>query len=607
MASCLRISLLCVTSTQIYDANVRNSRQNTVTDELKIENGLGFKLSRDNFKLLAVVIPCENKIELTTDVIKKRLEPSFTHLFIDDFLLSELSYRYNNATNETFEFEIGEQRDAHCEISFSDNKMQARLTLTPNFGGKEVTLDDVHQLLKENKIVRGIVDNQTIKDVLKKGYFENFVIAEGLATVDGIDAQFESLVMLETRSRKPMIDSEGVVDYRELGDIVIVHQDDELMRRIPAVVGKKGYNVLGDVLEPRPGENTPFSNSIKGVYVDPKDKNKLLSSIVGQPMLIPNGIVVSPVLTVDQVDLSSGNIRFDGSVIVLGDVEVGMKVYAVEDITIEGNVTDAEIECLGDLNIKGCVTGGSELISSGNISINGGVKGDTKSDLKMSFQGFKKVSNPHEGSEISAKIVASGSVMTDFAENFRIEAGIDIVIDKYAMNNQLLARNKIVVGLRGVGRKPSIIGGMAWAMIMVKASIIGSSSGMKTFIRVGSDPCIQKQIKEIKNALVLCDKEQESIHKILEFIDNNPEKGNAEMLEKLHHTLDKLVIESELHHAELNELTANIALIDNATVIAERGVYVGTEIYINNVMWRAQENRSKSIFSVEHHEMFITN
>ena len=48
-----------------------------------------------------------------------------------------------------------------------------------------------------------------------------------------------------------------------------------------------------------------------------------------------------------------------------------------------------------------------------------------------------------------------------------------------------------------------------------------------------------------------------------------------------------------------------MSVIDDAKIIAERGVYAGTEIKINSVLLKVQENRGKSVFRVEHREMTI--
>lgn len=566
-----------------------------MSDEIKIENCFGFKTSADDRKLLAVYTPGSDKIDLTATIFKERLEATpYANLFINEYLVLEFLRSYKGASDsECFECEIGERRDASIDIHVLDNKLKARMSLTPNFGGKDVTLADVQKLLAERKIVWGIVPVEEIEEVLAKGRVTDFVIAQGLDPVPGIDAKFLSLMPEENRERKPHVDVNGEVDYRELGDITIVHKDEVLMQRIPPVPGKKGRNVLGDIIEPGGGVDIPFSGDRKGVCLNPNDSNQLLSLITGQPVLIPNGMIVTPILTVKKVDFSTGNIRFDGSVVVQGDVKEGMKIYALEDITIEGSVTDAQIECMGCLNIKGGVTGNSELVANGDINIKGGV------------QGSQEINEPVDDQVHTAKIVSHGSVIVSFVENFNIEAGVDIVVERYALNSQLMAGNKIVTGAKNSGKKSSIMGGITWAMMLVKGTILGSNVGMKTHIQVGSNPYIQKRIQVIKKILAPNEKEQGDIHKILAFIDSHPEKGNAEILAKLHHTLSKRVIEAEMYQAELKDLVANMTAIDDAKVIAERGVYSGTEIQINNALWKAQENRGRSVFRLEKREIVI--
>lgn len=558
-----------------------------------MSNGFEFKLASDNRKLFAVCSPTDEKIDLTANVFKERLaESSYSNFFINEYLVAEFLRRYKNALDdEIIEAEVGERRDASCEIYISEDKMKAHLAITPNFGGKDITFADIQKVLADKKIIWGIVDNDAIEDVLKKGRVADFIIAQGIEPVAGIDAKFENLTP-EAHERKPMVDEDGNVDYRELGDIVMVHKDDVLMQRIPAVPGKKGRNILGEIIMPTGGADIPFSSDKKGVHVNPNDSNQLLSDITGQPIPVPNGMIVSPILTVKQVDFESGNIRFDGSVVVLGNVDEGMQIYAIEDVTVDGSVTDAKIECMGNLIVKGGVTGNSELIANGNVTVLGGVQGHNEIN--------EEVPEGHE-----AKIAARGSVLVGFAENFSIEAGVDIVVEKYAMNNQLMAGNKIVTGGKNSAKKPSIMGGITWAMTLVKGTIIGSSSGIRTYVQVGSNPYIQKRTAKIKSLLVPNEKEQADIHKILAFIDSHPERGNTELLEKLHHTLSKLIIDADSYHAELQELSENLTIIADAKVIAERGVYTGVEIRINNTFWKAQENRGKSVFRSEHREMTI--
>lgn len=565
-------------------------RNANMSDNIKIENGLGFKFNAESGKLLAIVSHCNDKIELTSSLVKQRLrQEDLAHFFINEYQIFELVRRYKNATDSTFELEIGEQRDATCEILISSNEMTAYLTLTPNFGGKAMTLGDIEAFLQAKGVIFGIVPTERIEAVLEHSAITNFIVAQGQEPIAGQDTQFKAIV--ETvRERKPFINEDGSVDYRELGDIVTVHQGDLLCERIPAITGQAGRNVLGQVILPANGRDIEFSIDKNSVYISPENPNQLLALITGQPIPVENGVIVSPVLTLEKVDLETGNIRFDGTVLVKGDVFESMKVYALIDIIIEGNIINSKVECMGNLVVKGGVTGNSQLIAGGEVSVKGGV------------QGYQEV---EDTKNLPAKIIAYNSVSVGFAENFIIEADLDIVIEKYAMNSQLTAKNKIVSGRKNSGKKPSLIGGETWATSLVRATIIGSEMGIKTRVLVGIDPFIKKRTDEIKQQLEVIQKEQQDIIKSLDFAQHHSHKINAEMVKRLQYTLEHLQFETDAYQAEYKELLANMISIENPKVIADRGIYVGTEIKIHNIWWRAQENRGKSIFTLEKREIVI--
>lgn len=563
-----------------------------MNDDIQIENGLGFRFNSENGKLLAIITHCNNKIELTSSIVKQRLrQANLAHFFINEYQIFELVRRYKNATDSTFELEIGEQRDANCEILISRDEMKAYLTLTPNFGGKAVTLEQVNKFLQEKGIIFGIVPIDEIEAVLELGEITHFVIAQGQEPISGEDTQFKAIVEI-VRERKPFINEDGSVDYRELGDIVTVHKGDLLCERIPAIAGQDGRNVLGQIISPANGQEVQFSIDKNSAYINPENPNQLLAAITGQPIPVENGVMVSPVLTLEKVDLETGNIRFDGTIIIKGDVFESMKVYALIDIIIEGNVINSKVECMGNLVVKGNVTGNSQLIAGGEVSVKGGVQ---------CYQELDEIKNS------PAKIIAYNSVSVGFSENFTIEADLDIVVEKYAMNSQLTAKNKIVSGRKGGGKKPSLIGGETWATSLVRAAIIGSEMGIKTRVLVGVDPFIKKRLDEIKQQLEMIQKEQQDIHKSLEFAEHHPRKIDAQMIKRLHYTLEHLQFDVDAYQAEQKELLANLASVENPKVIADRGVYVGAEIKINNVWWRAQENRGKSVFTLEKRDIVINN
>jgi uncharacterized protein (DUF342 family) len=542
----------------------------------KTKNYINFTFNSDGVTLFATFEYSENKLEkLTVEYIHQRLEQlKLNDLFIDEQLVFEFINRCRHAT-ENFMLKIGERRDATCGITISEDKLRAYLTLTKNFGGKAIELENIQKLLLIKKIVFGVVPLKEIEDVLNNGHVTDFLIANGIEPIAGVDTQFKDLTP-KRHERKPLIDDKGNVDFRELGDIVIVHENEVLMQRIPPIPGKKGMNVFGHEIEPTEGLDIPFSKELFGVFINSADENQLLSSITGQPILLPDGIIVSPILTVDNINLASGNVRFDGSIVVLGNVDANMKVYALDDITIGGDVINAKIECKGNLKINGGIIGDSEIIAGGDIQIKGGVQ-------KYSHKVNKKINSKITTNKHRHKIITRGCIYADFIENCCVEAGIDIVINKYALNSELLATNKIVIGTGGGGydQQSSIVGGIAWAMLLIKVVKIGASSGVKTQIQVGSNPYIQRKLKEIKQALLKVNTEKEKIDILIDWMIKNPNRTDDGTLINLKHTKSRLALESDTYLEELNELKSHVEIINTARIITERGLYAGAELKIN--------------------------
>jgi len=523
---------------------------------------LTFHLNENN-KLLAAYEPGEGKVTLDSVAAMEMLsQQNLSDLFVDEKALSHLVQQYNN-TNASFVLEIGERRDGEFVIQVASDKMSARLTLTPAYGGAPVTFVQIRQSLKEKGIVSGLITSAELETILKEGTATDYLIAQGQPAVPGLDAQFHSLVP-EVQERRPQINEHGIADFRDLGKLILVREGDPLMRRTLPTEGKAGKNILGQVLTPRPSKNTPFNSDLKGAMLDPDDHELLLATIIGQPILFPSGVTVSPTITVPQVNIESGNLSFNGTINILGDVMDGMKVYASEDIFIGGTVEAAEIEAGGNISIKGGIVGNS--ISAGNSA-----------------------------SSMGGRISCKGSVSARFAKNVSIDAGTSIIIEEYSMNNHLTAINQILVGKPG-GKKGLIIGGTASAMMLVQATSVGSAAGTKTYIQAGLNPHTQEQLNGLESAIEQNQKKREDINKIISFVENNPEKDKNGLLDKARHTLDKLAVEIVQHQADRENLLSEMSFAEYAKIVVDKTIYNGVEIRIGNQPWRAGEERGKTSF-----------
>ncbi|MEG2924842.1 MAG: FapA family protein, partial [Oscillospiraceae bacterium] len=156
----------------------------------------------------------------------------------------------------------------------------------------------------------------------------------------------------------PQIDERGIADYKDLNFIHNVKQGDLLCDIVRSTVGFPGISVCGDVITGRSGTSSGLVCGVNTILSD--DRTKLYASCNGQEFLKGKTVYVRRTLTVDNVNSSTGNILFVGSVHVKGDVASGFSVRAGGNITIDGVAENAV------------------LVSGNNISISDGIKGNGK-------------------------------------------------------------------------------------------------------------------------------------------------------------------------------------------------------------------------------------
>ena len=86
-----------------------------------------------------------------------------------------------------------------------------------------------------------------------------------------------------------------------------------------------------------PKENIKCGHNTKLI----ENENKIVSLIDGNAFILGGYVHVEPLVTVNNVDYSTGNIHFDGSVLVKGTIADGFKVEATGTVEV--------FECVGYL------------------------------------------------------------------------------------------------------------------------------------------------------------------------------------------------------------------------------------------------------------------
>ncbi|BEH09045.1 FapA family protein [Geobacter sulfurreducens] len=528
--------------------------------------GLTFRLDSGGCKLSVSFVPTDEKPPINLTWIKQALAAAgFADLYLYEHALVELLKRYNAAT-QPFTFDLGERRNGSFTITCTPDNLEARLTIIPAYGGKTVAAEQVRQALKEKGVVFG-VDEETINRAVADGAASDLLVARGIPPQSGTDGELVSFVP-EIRDRQPQLLDNDRVDYRNLGQILSVRAGDPLMRRIPPVEGVAGTSITGKAISPPPVRDAAFAPNLSGTAFDADDPNLLVAAVAGQPILVANGIVVEQVLRLKLVDLSVGNLDFNGTIDIAGDVVAGMTVKASGDIIIGGVVEASRIE------------------AGGNIEVRGGVIG----------QGDSRPSTAEAGRD-AVRIKAGGCVAAQFVENAFVEAGDSIQVQEFCMQSELVAGNQIVVGHDG-GSKGHVIGGSCQAVNLVRAVTLGSHAGVHTAVSVGVDPHVRERFSTVRLKLQEKEREMDELTKKLEYYASLP-SAPPEQVALTREARDKLQsVISELT-GEKKRLQKRLEQVASAQVVVEREVLIGVAISIGAKVFQVDEDLGPTVFRIE--------
>lgn len=401
----------------------------------------GISFSEADGKVLLVSQPAE-RAEITPAIVHGLLiQEGFGTCQLDEAAITSAA-NLCNVQKTPFGLEVAQRFDALIAVLCELDDMAATLNITAPRGGKPAAVSDVLAALTQAGVVYG-VDGEAVAQACLAGFCSKLVVARGQVAVDGHDARFEPLIE-QSVNREPKLDERGLIDYREHGDIVVVQAGAALMRRTPADPGTPGQTVKGRSLPAIAGHDVGFAAKLDGATVSGSDPNLLVALVSGQPVLVSAGVMVEPILRVKEVNMATGNIHFDGTVHVAGEVVQGMKVQASGDIVVDGMVD------------------GGQLDAGGNITVAGGLIAH-------------------------AKLHAGGTVMARFAEGAQVFAGTLIAIGDMVLDCQLHSLNQIIIGANAPQRG-RLVGGSTTAAMLLKVPLLGSAKASLTKVVVGSNP-----------------------------------------------------------------------------------------------------------------------
>ncbi|WP_459616841.1 DUF342 domain-containing protein [Bordetella sp. 2513F-2] len=445
---------------------------------------------------------------------------------------------------------VGQTTDGSVEVELAADRMSALLSIVPPRGGAPATEAQVRAALQEAGVVAGLRED-ILRQALARGHCEAVVVAEGRTPMPGTPTRFENL--LDDPPAPADHDDHALVDYRNLGNLTLVAPGHPLMRRIPATPGVAGENVLGEPVAPPPQPDTPFARDLTGVEPDPDDPCLLRAAIAGVPVVLAQGVHVSSLLEVDAVDLTSGNVVFDGSLKVRGDITMGMEVRVTGDVAVSGTIEAARVH------------------ADGNITVNGGIIG--MADNMRDAAGHAR----------TARISCGGSVKARFISNAEVRAARDVAVEREIRQSEIIAGDSVRVGPPG-SQSGAITGGSVHALKSVQAGTLGSLSAMPTVVRVGLDPYADEKHAALRRERAELAEQQDKLEKLVLFLASNPQKDVGGLGERCRNTLEQARLDMAQLQAREAQLARELLPLQTATITASRRFHGGVTLYLGGRM-----------------------
>ena len=545
--------------------------------------GISLQVDETDQYLVINIAPDQVKDKVEANDIFELIQKSkYKNFFIFDEIVIDVVNSYKLATTDNtsavIEHQIGKRTDTKIKFRIVEDQLSAYLILTTGYAGKAPS---VKSLLKEFKTVgikRGISKKRLTSMVqlsaraLPGEVFEE-LIAKGLAPRVGKSSRLKPLVQNALdRILKPQTVGSERVDMRNLGAIICVQKGTELLRRMPPTKGRNGFTVGGDIINAKEGEWIKLKPG-DGTVISNSDENLLLADISGMPKFKEQKMWVDNIYSCKGVNVGSGNINYDGSVLVNGDVTEKMEIHATGDVTINGFVESATIHAGGDI-----------IITEGAMG---------------------KVNE--NATEYSTSLNSKGNVHVQHGQGLDINCYGNVTVGRQLAYSRINCRGKVIVGAID---KPNgnIFACTIKCQDSVTAGTLGAVSGSSLSIDYseGLNTLLERKdtLDELLNKVKQNnDRHLERINLINTKFVPHEMQGRVDDANQLYESEKQLLgwlenKSNEMHNTKEQYQT-------DIQLIANKRIYPGVVVKLNNRTWRAEREYDKSNVRFHGHQWHV--
>lgn len=446
-------------------------------------------------------------------------------------------------------------REENIKLRVTPDKLKAYISISSLEEGEVITEEDIRRVLDKAGIKFGIKED-VIHSIVELQNVEDILIAEGVPPENGRDAEIKYLVSLGKKELIPKENLDGTVDFREIGFVENVKKGDILVEKAPPTEGKPGISVYGDPIPPKKGRDIRLPKG-KNTEVS-EDGLKLIASISGTPTVADGNIAISPVLEIQKdVDFSTGNIDFIGSVLVRGTIRSHFTVRCEHNLEVWEDIENADVEV------------------GRNLIVRRGIYG-----------------------EPGRRIIVNGNLIAKTIRNAEVEVHGDIIVEQAILDSNIKCGGSI----RITSNKGVISGGSIWTLKSIYTSQLGSPFGTRTLVIVGKEPWKSEELDKFIREKEDIKKKLEDVNTNIKYIlgygreENLPEARRIQ-LNRLREIQRLLIEQLNLRDARIKELANEILyLVKEARIQVTGSIYPGVRIMIGDESYTVDSELQRVYF-----------
>jgi uncharacterized protein (DUF342 family) len=429
-------------------------------------------------------------------------------------------------------------------INVNDDGTEAsvRIGQAPDGKPEPLTPDELLRAAENARIVYGL-DKATLRALAAGPLLDTDIpIARGIPATDGADGVAVFHVK-KSDEFKPNYggDDAAPVDYKNVDVFQLVKKGQVLCEIAQPTQGEDGVNVFGGVIPARPGRTVPNPRGANTEWS--QDGTTLLAMTDGAVNFNGESINVMEILNIaGDVDLSTGNVRFGG------------------DVVVKGSISESFIvECGGNLTVKGKI-GAADIRVGGNLIVAEGVNGSRQ-----------------------RSITVGGFMRARYIENGTIKVEGDLFAD-YIIDSSVDCKGNITLS----GAKSVLVGGRTAVFGKLSANYMGNERGIKTRIELMEPPidaeALARLTEEREKLSGELKSSAENISKLRQLMNQSdkPELGALykQLMEQTPGLRDKL----RLLDDEIRRVKGENASSYPGHIVCRRILYSGVDMFAGNLM-----------------------